>query len=259
MTTFTLGSPPRDKSRRSHWRARRIERCTAGSGRGPLEKDLHHRHLASGLPELKTSGPDNPTQLTYADLAGVQRISLTLRHLPGRVVIEVFDHDPNPPVLSDADTDAEGGRGLMLVQALSKEWVTSSRPLAGRSSTRLKVLLIHPDDPARCLIVRHSYSDSAWWGMPGGAYRPDRETPEQAGVREVSEELALTTVPRHRWYRGCRAARTTTPERSGPIWATRCQLAPLTAGPRQGRPWRLRCAPAHGRRAWREAPPRSRR
>lgn len=56
----------------------------------------------------------------------------------------------------------------------------------------VKVLLIHPDDPAQCLIVRHSYSDSAWWGMPGGAYRPGRETPEQAGVREVSEELALT-------------------------------------------------------------------
>ena len=58
----------------------------------------------------------------------------------------------------------------------------------------VKVLLIHPDDPAQCLIVRHSYSDSARWGMPGGAYRPGRETPEQAGVREVSEELALTVT-----------------------------------------------------------------
>jgi 8-oxo-dGTP diphosphatase len=56
----------------------------------------------------------------------------------------------------------------------------------------VKVLLIHPDDPAWCLIVRHSYSDSARWGLPGGGYRPGRETPEQAGVREVSEELALT-------------------------------------------------------------------
>ena len=56
----------------------------------------------------------------------------------------------------------------------------------------VKVLLIHPDDPTQCLIVRHSYSDSAWWGMPGGGYRPGRETPEQAGVREVCEELALT-------------------------------------------------------------------
>jgi 8-oxo-dGTP diphosphatase len=56
----------------------------------------------------------------------------------------------------------------------------------------VKVLLIHPDDPAQCLIVRHSYSDNARWGLPGGAYRPGRETPEQAAVREAFEELALT-------------------------------------------------------------------
>jgi 8-oxo-dGTP diphosphatase len=58
----------------------------------------------------------------------------------------------------------------------------------------VKVLLIHPDDPEQCLIVRHSYSDSARWGMPGGGYRPGRETPGQAGVREVFEELALTVT-----------------------------------------------------------------
>jgi 8-oxo-dGTP diphosphatase len=58
----------------------------------------------------------------------------------------------------------------------------------------VKVLLIHPDDPARCLIVRHSYADRARWGLPGGAYKPQRETPEQAGVREVAEELGLAIV-----------------------------------------------------------------
>ncbi len=58
----------------------------------------------------------------------------------------------------------------------------------------VKVLLIHPDDPAQCLIVRHSYSDSPRWGLPGGAYRPGRETPGQAGIREVAEELALTVT-----------------------------------------------------------------
>ncbi len=58
----------------------------------------------------------------------------------------------------------------------------------------VKVLLAHPDDPGRCLIVRHSYSDSSRWGLPGGAYKPDRETAEQAGVREVAEELGLTVI-----------------------------------------------------------------
>lgn len=56
----------------------------------------------------------------------------------------------------------------------------------------VKVLIVHPDDPSQCLIVRHSYYDSARWGLPGGAYKPHRETAEQAGVREVSEELGLT-------------------------------------------------------------------
>lgn len=62
------------------------------------------------------------------------------------------------------------------------------------STFGVKVLLIHPEDPTRCLIVRHSYSDSARWGLPGGAYKPERETPEQAGMREAAEELAITTV-----------------------------------------------------------------
>ena len=56
----------------------------------------------------------------------------------------------------------------------------------------VKVLLTHPDDPGRCLIVRHSYSDTTRWGLPGGAYKPDRESPEHAGIREVTEELGLT-------------------------------------------------------------------
>jgi 8-oxo-dGTP diphosphatase len=30
--------------------------------------------------------------------------------------------------------------------------------------------------------------------MPGGAYRPGRETPEEAGVRELCDELALTVT-----------------------------------------------------------------
>jgi anti-sigma regulatory factor (Ser/Thr protein kinase) len=49
-------------------------------------------------------------------------ISLILRYLADQVTIEVFDPNPCPPVASEADDEAESGRGLMLVQALSKEW-----------------------------------------------------------------------------------------------------------------------------------------
>jgi hypothetical protein len=65
---------------------------------------------------------------------GVERISLILRYLAGRLIIEVSDPDPKPPVFAEADDDAEGGRGLMLVQALSKEW-SYYLPPAGKSCT----------------------------------------------------------------------------------------------------------------------------
>jgi 8-oxo-dGTP diphosphatase len=56
----------------------------------------------------------------------------------------------------------------------------------------VKVLLIHPDDSGKCLVVRHSYVDRERWGLPGGGYTPKRESVEGAAIREVAEELALT-------------------------------------------------------------------
>jgi hypothetical protein len=64
---------------------------------------------------VKFTGPE-PAQPARAELEGVERISLILRYLAGQLIIEVSDPDPNPPVLAEAGGDAEGGRGLMLVQ-----------------------------------------------------------------------------------------------------------------------------------------------
>jgi len=49
MASSTRGNPPRHP-RSSHWRAGCSETGTSGSGRGPLEKGLLRRFLASGLP-----------------------------------------------------------------------------------------------------------------------------------------------------------------------------------------------------------------
>jgi anti-sigma regulatory factor (Ser/Thr protein kinase) len=57
----------------------------------------------------------------------------TLRYQPGRIVIEVSDPDPRPPVLTDAGPDAESGRGLILIQALSKEWSYFYPPTGGKT------------------------------------------------------------------------------------------------------------------------------
>jgi len=70
--------------------------------------------------------------LTNSAPAKVERVSLTLRHLSGRVIVEVFDTDQRPPLLADASTDDESGRGLMLVQALSKEWGYFFSPSGGK-------------------------------------------------------------------------------------------------------------------------------
>lgn len=49
-------------------------------------------------------------------------VSVLLRCPPEQLVIEVTDPDPNLPRQVNASTDAESGRGLVLVDALSKEW-----------------------------------------------------------------------------------------------------------------------------------------
>ena len=70
---------------------------------------------------VQFSGDPAPT-LRYSGRVNARLISLSLRHFPESLLIEVFDTDTSPPVLTDPDAYAENGRGLMLVDALSKEW-----------------------------------------------------------------------------------------------------------------------------------------
>lgn len=62
----------------------------------------------------------------------VEGISLALRLLHDRLVMEVSDNDPNPPVPALAAADSESGRGLMLIQALTKEWGFAFPPAGGK-------------------------------------------------------------------------------------------------------------------------------
>jgi 8-oxo-dGTP diphosphatase len=55
----------------------------------------------------------------------------------------------------------------------------------------VKVVIVHPEVPRTCLLVRHSYGDQALWNLPGGGYDPRREDPLAAATREVREELSL--------------------------------------------------------------------
>jgi anti-sigma regulatory factor (Ser/Thr protein kinase) len=90
---------------------------------------LHARHVlcewglaASGdavelvVSELVTNGVQASRAMTHA------AIRLWLASDRAQVVICVWDASPQPPVRMDAAEDAEHGRGLLLVEAVSKQW-----------------------------------------------------------------------------------------------------------------------------------------
>jgi len=72
----------------------------------------------------------NAVQFTASADAGL--ISLSIRHFRHGLLIEVSDASSNPPVLSEAGHDAEGGRGLAVIAALSKEWSYFLLPDSGK-------------------------------------------------------------------------------------------------------------------------------
>jgi anti-sigma regulatory factor (Ser/Thr protein kinase) len=78
-----------------------------------------------------TRGPTVGT--TYGQLAEVKAISLILRYHDDRLIIEVYDSDPTPPILTEAAPDSESGYGLVLVRALSKEWSYYLPPSGGKT------------------------------------------------------------------------------------------------------------------------------
>lgn len=78
---------------------------------------------------------------------------------------------------------------LRLLAPVLRAWWRIRRP----TSFGVKVLLTAPD--GRFLVVRHSYSEPNWWGLPGGGYKPNRETATVAAAREVAEELGLRIDP----------------------------------------------------------------
>jgi anti-sigma regulatory factor (Ser/Thr protein kinase) len=75
---------------------------------------------------------DPARTLRYSERADAGLIALSLRHFEDGLLIEVYDTDSNPPVLCDADADAENGRGLMLIDALAKEWSYFFPPNGGK-------------------------------------------------------------------------------------------------------------------------------
>jgi anti-sigma regulatory factor (Ser/Thr protein kinase) len=78
---------------------------------------------AVGLTGQTAGLSEGPVKLRYSDVTrpGCVRLRLTLEPAAG-LLIEVWDPSGEPPIIKDADEEAEGGRGLRLVEALSRQW-----------------------------------------------------------------------------------------------------------------------------------------
>ena len=61
------------------------------------------------------------------EMTQVSAVRLWLLADSAQILIIVWDASPHPPVLMDVSGDAEHGRGLVLVEAVSEQWGWSSR------------------------------------------------------------------------------------------------------------------------------------
>ena len=114
--------------------ARRYTRFFLDSCRGMSEGTAETAELL--VSELVTNAvrfAGNPGRaLRYSERANASLIWLSIRHFREGLLIEVCDTDSNPPIRFRAEEYAESGRGLMLVDALSKEWSYFFPPGGGK-------------------------------------------------------------------------------------------------------------------------------
>ena len=127
--TFTLATLPT-----SPFWARRYTRLFLNSCQGMTQEAARTAELL--VSELVTNAVrfsgDPARTLRYSERVTAGLILLSLRNFNEILLIEVYDADSNPPVLCDADADAENGRGLMLIDALAKEWSYFFPPGGGK-------------------------------------------------------------------------------------------------------------------------------
>lgn len=99
---------------------------------------LHTRHV---LWEWGLSGLSNGAELAVSELItnavrashaiDVARVRLWLLANEAQVLVLVWDASPHAPEPMDADPQAEGGRGLLLISAVSVSWAWYRTPAVG--------------------------------------------------------------------------------------------------------------------------------
>ena len=106
-------------------------------------------------------------------------VEVALTACRGRLLVEVTDPDPRPPVPREPGMDEEGGRGLMLVDCLADRW--GHRPVRGADG--------RPGGKTVWFEIAAAAPETAA-GLP--LRPPAQRTPsEQAGPRTPPPDLAL--------------------------------------------------------------------
>jgi anti-sigma regulatory factor (Ser/Thr protein kinase) len=117
MTFLTLAATPTAVSC-----ARQLVRLTLSRwGLAALAEDAELVISELVTNAVQASGVTDP-DAAWGDLGGLATIQVRVLMYQADIVIEVWDRDPGSPVRHDAASDEEGGRGLLIVTALCKEW-----------------------------------------------------------------------------------------------------------------------------------------
>ena len=132
--------PDEEPSTASRWPLRDYLELGALPGAVPCAR-LHARllirewglaALADDVEILVSELVTNAVQATRA-LGQAVPVQLWLLADTARILIIVWDASPQPPIRADVSTEAESGRGLLLVEALSHQWGTSAAPAGGKT------------------------------------------------------------------------------------------------------------------------------
>jgi anti-sigma regulatory factor (Ser/Thr protein kinase) len=94
---------------------------------------------------VKTAGITDPKP-TWNMIKAHHIIGVQLRLVDASLYVEVWDRGSGAPVVPEQSLDAEGGRGLFLVEALSKQWDVY-RPTVGGKVIWAELVLDEPVNP----------------------------------------------------------------------------------------------------------------
>lgn len=105
--------------------------AAVGLARGFIRRTLAAWQLPEQIDGAELVGSELVTNaVKMSGQAGGRVVGLQLRVLGAGLYVEVWDRESGVPVIPAQSPDAEGGRGLFLVEALSTRWDVY-RPAAG--------------------------------------------------------------------------------------------------------------------------------